>query len=276
MSRARGWCFTLNNPAEGAQAVYEALECKYIIVGDEVGAEGTPHHQGYVCFANPIRFATVQARLPAGAHLEVARGSGAQNRTYCSKERILLERGEVPTQGKRTDIEEVREQLAAGCAMTEICDTARSFQAIRGAEMILKYRESVRSWLPEVHWFYGPTGSGKTRTAYELAPNAWMSGKNLKWWDGYDAHEDVIIDDFRGDFCTYHELLRILDRYPYRVEVKGGSRQLLARRFFITAPFHPRNAYQTLEDKAQLLRRISVIREFLPAGTEVAGTEVRG
>lgn len=270
--RARGWCFTANNPNDDAyRDIYDALECVYLIVGGELSSTGTPHHQGYVYFKNAVRFETVKTKLPEGSHIEWARGTPEENEMYCGKETIFYKKGVLPVKGKRKDIDHVREMLGEGKRMADICDEAGSYQAIRCAELILKYKEPSRNWLPEVLWFWGPTGSGKTRTAFELAPGAWVSGKNLKWWDAYDAHEDVIIDDFRGDFCTFHELLRILDRYPYRVECKGGSRQLLAKRIIITAPFPPERAYRTLEATGQLLRRISEIREFPEADTQ-AGT----
>lgn len=267
MARARAWCFTLykgQDPELGGAERYENLVCRYLIVGDEICPDtGRAHHQGYVSFVNPLRMQTVIDRLPGQASVRRANGTALQNRTYCSKEgKVIVESGDIPKPGRRTDLEDVREAVNAGCSMREICDTANSFQAIRGAEILLKYKEEPRDWLPVVKWFWGGTGTGKTRTAFEELPDAWVSAKNLKWWDGYDGHESVIIDDFRGDFCTYHELLRILDRYPYRVECKGGSRQLRARTIIITAPFRPELAYATLEDKGQLLRRISEIRCF--------------
>lgn len=261
MARARGWCFTVNNPTVGEE-FYAAIDCKYIIVGDEVGESGTPHHQGYIYCENALRFSTLQKILPSGAHIERALGSSEHNKTYCSKEAVLLEVGDCPQQGKRSDFVRVREELAAGCRITDIIETSTSFQSIRAAELILKYKEARRDWIPEVYWFHGKTGTGKTREAFEMAPDAWVSNKNLTWWDGYDAHEDIIFDDFRGDFCTYHELLRILDRYPYRVMVKGGSRELLAKRIIITCPYRPEELYMTHEDKGQLLRRITEIRRF--------------
>ena len=63
----------------------------------------------------------------------------------------------------------------------------------------------------------------------------------------------------RRDFCKYHQLLKILDRYEYRVETKGGSRQLRARKIAITAPYPPEEMYETREDINQLLRRIDRI-----------------
>ena len=38
---------------------------------------------------------------------------------------------------------------------------------------------------------------------------------NYKWWEGYDGHEVVLLDDIRKDFCKFHELLTLLDIYPY-------------------------------------------------------------
>ena len=69
----------------------------------------------------------------------------------------------------------------------------------------------------------------------------------------------MLIDDFRKDFCKFHVLLRILDRYEFRVEVKGSSRQLRAKKIAITCPFHPRLVYETREDVGQLIRRIDKV-----------------
>jgi len=83
-----------------------------------------------------------------------------------------------------------------------------------------------------------------------------------KWWEGYDAHENVIIDDMRGDFCKFHELLRMLDRYAYRIETKGGSRQFRAKTIIITSCYSPTEMFDTREDIQQLLRRIDEIKVF--------------
>uniref|UniRef100_UPI0040488E22 hypothetical protein n=1 Tax=Shewanella sp. TaxID=50422 RepID=UPI0040488E22 len=61
----------------------------------------------------------------------------------------------------------------------------------------------------------------------------------------------------------FHVLLRLLDRYPYQVETKGGSRQLLAETMIITCPFMPEEMYNGREDIKQLLRRIDEIKLFV-------------
>ena len=121
-----------------------------------------------------------------------------------------------------------------------------------------------RDFVPEVFWFYGPTGTGKSREAAAQAPEAFYKMGGNKWWDGYDNHEAVIIDDYRRDLCTFSELLRMLDRYPYRLEVKGGSCEFVARRIYITTPKSPEGTWEgrSDEDIAQLTRRITRVTHF--------------
>lgn len=259
MAQGKFWVFTLNNYSDEEYIEIKNFNCNYLIIGKEVGEEGTPHLQGYAEFKTNQRLVALK-KLNSRIHWEYRRGTSEQASNYCKKDGDYYEIGELSKgRGNRSDIEDVRDVVANGGGMKEVMHITNSFQAVRFAEKLLTHVEKKRDWAPEVTWLYGPTGCGKTRRAFEETNNPWISGKNLKWWEGYDAHEDVIIDDFRKDFCTFHELLRILDRYPYTVEVKGGSRQLLAKRIYITSCFHPEKVYDTREDIAQLIRRITHI-----------------
>jgi len=141
----------------------------------------------------------------------------------------------------------------------------------RGLEALAVHCTPVRTWKTEVYWFYGPTGSGKSRRAFELSPDAYFKMGGNTWWDGYDQHEDVIIDDYRCDLCKFAYLLRLLDRYPFRVEIKGGTAVFCSKRIFITAPQHPAIMWATrsAEDIGQLLRRVEHIIQFPQLGTEL-------
>lgn len=267
MAKARAYCFTVNNyTADDEECVRAIATCaQYTICGKEVGEEcGTPHLQGYVYFANQRSFRSVSKALPR-ARLCVADGTAEQNRVYCTKQAAepWLESGVMPTQGKRNDIEEVRAELRAGKRMRAIVDTASSMQSIKVAEAWLKYNEPSRKQAPEVRWYYGVAEAGKSRAAERWLEDGLdeecFRPVSFKWWEGYDAHKSVLIDDMRKDWCKYHELLKLLDRYPHRVECKNGSRQLLATRIAITAPMHPSKMYKTREDLWQLLRRIHLV-----------------
>lgn len=258
------WCFTLNNYTEEEENFLKNINCKYIVFGKEVGENGTNHLQGYIEFGSNRKLERLKREISNRAHWEKRRGKAEEAANYCKKDEDYIELGEISrtSQGRRTDLEDVKELVEQGKGMKDIIEVTTSYQSVRYAETLLKYKEKVRSWEPHVVWLWGDTGVGKTKRAYEETTNPYISGKNLKWWEGYDAHEDVIIDDFRKDFCTFHELLRILDRYEYRVEVKGGSRQLLAKKIYITSCYSPDKVYDTREDIDQLLRRINLIVEM--------------
>lgn len=260
--RSRGWCFT-NYKTE---MTYEHVVCDYIVVGDEICPETKRrHHQGYLYSKARPTGKTVRGMLHDDIHMEPAKGTADHNHIYSSKEKILYERGNRPQHGKRNDIVKVREILKNTGSMRAVVREVNSYQACRMGEIILKYDERKRDFKPTVRWFWGPTGSGKTKAAMEETKDPWVSARNLKWWEGYDAHPHVVIDDFRKDFCTFHELLRILDRYEYRIENKGGSRQLLAELIIITSCYRPQDVYDTREDVAQLLRRIDEVRYIGPS-----------
>jgi len=131
------------------------------------------------------------------------------------------------------------------------------------AECILKYHEPKRTDKPYVRWFWGATGTGKSKLAYEiLGDECYTCLSTGKWFEGYDGHDNVLIDDMRKDFLKFHELLRLLDRHAFRVECKGGSRQFRATQIIITSCYAPDTLFDTREDIQQLLRRIDEIKEF--------------
>ncbi|QQL09578.1 replication associated protein [Marmot associated feces virus 6] len=265
MSRNRNWVFTFNNPYDIEIQMLDKIltsQADYAIYGEEVGENGTPHLQGYVEWKNAKALSTLK-EYNKKIHWEPRKGTQKQARDYCLKDGKTKEFGEFKekNQGKRSDITEVKEAIKDGKNMREIIEVSTSYQSLRTAELLLKYMEKPRTVKPVIYWLYGNSGNGKTRLAKEWFPDAYISGKNLKWWEGYDGHKSVIIDDFRKDFCTFHELLRIIDRGEYRIEVKGGSRQLLAEYMVFTSPKDPLEMWmgRTSEDIYQLLRRIDMI-----------------
>ena len=146
------------------------LNYKYIIIGDEIGESGTPHLQGYIQFSSPTSFNTIKHHIPQG-HIEKAKGNARQNFEYCSKQRIMFERGERPAQGKRKDIDTIKEYIetTTNPNMSDIIDNhATSLQSIRLAETLLKYKEKPRTTRPICIWYYGDTGTGKTARAFNL------------------------------------------------------------------------------------------------------------
>lgn len=259
----RNCCFT---SFKTEPIMFDPEHMAYMITGGEICPGTERHHwQGYVEFHKQLGLKRVKELLQdPEVHVEPRKSKSAKAAVdYCKKEHDWKEFGTVSNQGKRTDIETVKELIGEKRSLAEIYADVPNYQCMRIADKLMVYSELQRTEKPKVLWFHGPTGTGKTRRAIELSGDSyWISGKSLRWWCGYDAHQRIIFDDFRRDFCTFHELLRILDRYPYRIENKGSTRQLLATQIIITSCFAPDALYDTREDIEQLLRRIDEIREF--------------
>lgn len=264
MSRNRSWCFTINNPTQTDLFGCKQLQrlAKYLIVGNEVGEKGTPHYQGYVSLENPMSMKAL-SKILTRARLVVSAGTDKQNQTYCSKEQVILEHGEPSEgQGKRTDIKEIADlikshQISLEELMFEYPDMylkySRSFEKMFNA--VMTARESA----PEVHWRWGLAGTGKTRYCIETHPDHYVKDGTM-WWDGYKQNEAIIIDDF-DNAIPYRTLLRMLDRYQYQGQVKGGYVQIDSPYIYITCEHAP-EYFWSGNELAQIKRRITSVQEI--------------
>ncbi len=87
-SRARNWCFTLNNYTKKDIDTFFDLNrfqnLKQYCFQEEMGEEKTPHLQGVLAYKNAIEFTTVKKIHPL-AHWEKCKSLKASLQ-YCSKE----------------------------------------------------------------------------------------------------------------------------------------------------------------------------------------------
>ena len=195
--RSRNWVFTLNNYSEDdVTAMTGFLDehdlVKYICAGREVGAEGTPHLQGFLVCRNPVRLTTVRTFWDGRAHWEIARGSATQAITYCEKDGDFMEFGVRPlTQAEKGDKNKRRYEEAWESAVEGRMDDIDADLRIRHYSTLKRICSDHAlagniETLPHVtrmEWFYGESGTGKSRTARERWPDAYLKMCN-KWWMG--------------------------------------------------------------------------------------------
>lgn len=108
--------------------------------------------------------------------------------------------------------------------------------------------------------FWGISGTGKSRRAWEEAGmDAYPKDPRTKFWDGYTGEAHVVIDEFRGGIDIAH-LLRWLDRYPVRVEIKGSALPLVTTTFWITSNLDPMLWYPDVDGDTRnaLMRRLKI------------------
>lgn len=265
--RCRSWCLTyFPTKEEEDQKWFKYLAKKsgirYFVVGYETcPSSKRKHFQGYIAFYNAKTFKACKKWFELDRiHIEPAIAGDFKNKGYCTKENKFVEVGVPCSQGKRTDIDVAIDIIKQTGSIREVLKTVKNYQAVRHSELYMKYNEddSIRLDL-EVINIWGASGKGKTRYVYENETNIYRP-INYKWWEGYDGHQVVILDDIRKDYCKFHELLTLLDIYPIRIECKGGSRQLRAKKIYITTPIPLVEMWRynrSDEDLYQLERRIT-------------------
>lgn len=266
-TQAKRWCFTINNPEPQDEVIDKGLFI-YLIIGKEVGENGTPHLQGFAVMHKKTTLVGMKKIFPR-AHLELAKGTPQQNRVYCSKENQFHEWGIFP-QSKT-----VNATLKRKADYTTAVDLAKKQKIYQVDDCFLlrhlsTLKQIARDHPPQLEnnadlcgvWFYGPPGCGKSRSARWLYPNAYPKPCN-KWWDGYQNQDYVIIDDFdRNHVVLGHHLKIWADHYPFIAEQKGHSITIRPKVLCITSNYHP--AWIFTEDKTlyEAIRRRFIIHEF--------------
>lgn len=237
----------------------------YLIYGKETcPTTGRKHHQGYFELKTQMSLNAIKKKLKNDTiHLEVARGTAEQNIKYCEKDRDVFVWGTPKQQGKRTDLQIMRELINEGKTDEEILEEVSSVQSAKAIQTIRYMSIPRRTEKPYVKWFWGDTGTGKTETAVkEFNDDYDLISYRNGFVIGYTGNKNVLWDEFRSQI-PLHELLIMLDRYKCIINVKGGHCNFSPKNIIITSCFHPRKCYKNCDENInQLLRRIDEIREF--------------
>lgn len=271
MGGSKHWCLTLNNWSEDELKQWrefgeKGVEIDYFVYGQEVGESGTPHLQGFVTFKRRRTLRGVKRFLGDRVHAESAKGKPCQAAEYCKKDGVYEEFGECPVgQGHRSDLSSAVAAIKNGACRRVLIEEHQAAYA-RAPRLIgdaLTIFGAKRSWMPETVVYYGATGTGKTRRAYEESENPYIHSGGM-WFDGYDGNECVIFDDFGGSEFKLTYLLKILDRYPMRVPVKGSFVNWVPKKIWITSNYSPKEWFSQAKDEhvKALFRRFAKVVRF--------------
>jgi hypothetical protein len=274
-AKNRNWCGTKNNYEQGwIDAMLARPEFKYIIVGKEVApTTGTPHAQFFMMFKNAVRFATVSDICGAGCHLEACKGSAEQNIAYCEKEGDFQEGGVRPLTSKQKGEKEKRryEEAWDHAVNGELADIdadirVRHYSTLKRIRMDKVAERELVDTEETMEWYWGPSGTGKSRKARTENPSAYLKMCN-KWWDSYVDQDVVLIEDFDVKHAVLVHHLKIwADRYPYLAEIKGGSVKIRPKKIIVTSNYHPSSIWTDPSDLEPILRRFHVTQFHLMPG----------
>lgn len=227
---------------------------------------GQLHAQGAVALSGATRLANMKKWLPR-AHWEPAK-QWDKLLIYCRKAESRVhppeEWGTETTQGQRSDLSRAIQMIQSGSTMREIAresplETVKFYKGLQYLQSQLQEPENREK---KVGLFWGQTGTGKTRMAFDClgADLYTVFDAKAPWFDGYIGQEQVLIDECGTNLMHFNMLKRVLDRYPMQVPVKGGSVWWKPRTIVLTSNIPVEDWYPGIqsEDLAAIKRRMRI------------------
>jgi len=219
-----------------------------------------------VCFAQVKTFAAVRDLFSfCKPHIEPTVDLQASIE-YCKKDGAVTERGKRPASSVEKGVMEKKRWelilLNAKAGRFDEIPAQVQFQHARVIDYIYNRDSSAstpKDTTQQMLWLWGDSGSGKSRSAREKYPDAYLKMCN-KWWDGYHGQPVVIIEDFDAVHNVLCHHLKIWgDRYPFNAELKGSARKIRPDLLIVTSNYHPSQIWFTGAELDPILRRYKTI-----------------
>lgn len=290
----RLWFGTYNNPnMDTWYRILEHVDPKYVCWCIEEGEKKTQHIQWFIETHTEIMKANLIKKMK-GCHVDICR---AKHSTQESKDYIFRtgkhinkpglidgphEVGEwteyTKHQGKRTDLEDVGQDIRDGKSLKEIAinHTKAAIMYHRGIERtieIINTRDMMeRNWMTRMLIITGRPGTGKTRLAYQMTKyQQWQlyTYRGDGWWNNYRGEEIILMDEYENDLSR-QMILKLADRYPLQLRTKMGPWINLQAQLIIIIS---NNKWWKDDDEA-LKRRATFLTIDTPRTTEWTTTEI--
>lgn len=300
--RAKRWTFTLHfqQPLDESTSGLETLmtqlrsiweeliptlQLSYLIVGLERGEETERwHQQGYCEFNKQIRMNQVKRLLRSpSVHLEIAKGSPQQNRTYCLKEgRLIKEHGQISQgQGHRRDLDVVVESIRSGDSIQALWEQhtttmIRFHQGISLAHAVLTPSEPLMTHPLESYpqnWMnlltsdsqgsivvWGASGIGKTTFICSLFPTIFLVSHIddlLQYPAG--SNRPILFDDMDFNHFPRTAQIHLLDQdQPRTIHCRYRTARIPARTLKIFTTNNILGTIFNIDDPA-ISRRVRIV-----------------
>lgn len=297
-TQSRKWQLTLNfkaikqiDHASVKQILSRIKPILYYCMADEIGLETkTPHTHIFIACSSPVRFSTLKRHFPE-AHIEQARGSCEENKSYIEKsgkwehdtkgetsiEETFEEWGEIPVerQGARSDLDFLYQLVKDGKSNFEILEKNADYllrltdiERVRQTVKAEEFRTIFRNM--DVTYLWGKTGTGKTRYIMEREGYAavYRVTEYEHPFDSYAGQETLVLDEYRSQLKIF-ELLNLLDGYPLELRCRYANKTACFTTVYIISNLplsaqYPAIQFEQPETWQALLRRIHHIVEYPP------------
>lgn len=275
--------------ADCAFEYFQSLEnFKYVIFSVERGKdEQTEHIQGFIIFNCSRRFRTVRKEF-LFHHIEKAKGTNVQARSYCLKSDTHID-GPYESDGfceerSRTDLKSFYEMVESGATNQELKiafpkiyeKNVNKIHKFRADAMEQKYKYSLRD--VEVTYIYGKPGVGKTRKVFfENDPKDIFSVDHYdnSMFTGYEFEDVLLLDEFTGKLEP-QAFNRLLDNPSVHLRGLGTADYAAFHKVYIVSNYSPRDIYASLKNSPKdydiyiaIQRRIHNVIRLEHGGKEI-------
>lgn len=258
----RAWMMTLYSSPEhdwdeeSIDAIMKAHGWKWCGQAEEGHEKHHKHFQLYVEAPNPIVGSSLSKAF-FHAHVEPRRGTRAEAFAYCVKEDTRVDgpffhginAGMIASggQGKRNDLAIVRDLVNDGATFNDLMNhgddavqrvLASKAQYVRDLISAHQYELGSKQRDVRVSYVYGAPGVGKTSSVLSMFPDAYRVKSYRHPFDSYNGQSTLILDEYSGQI-DFHELMNMLDRYPYECEARYYNRWALWTRVIIISNLPP-------------------------------------
>lgn len=252
---------------------------------EKAPSTGRIHYQIYMELKRGRYLGWIKKHVDPDGHWEVRNGTADQANAYVTEETDSKgkDKGRIDGpwifgtmskgSGSRTDLAALKLAIESGkrkraCFddhLLTMCKYPRFYKELN----LLIEPDMDSDNLTKVELLIGKTGTGKTRYARERWPKGELfevpvQGGKTTWFDGYDQHIYALFDEFTGKM-KLDNLLKVIDVYPRKVEIKGGHVWFNPDVILITSNLHPARWYNWKgreEHYDALCRRFSTVKIF--------------
>ncbi len=251
---------------------------------------GTKHIHLFIRFRNSTTFDRIKKLLPAGTHIEAAKGNAKQNIDYIInsgphkdkdtyvKDSLVQSSPQLPDDAMRQmSSHDIMQALEAGESPLKVLrknpallkfNRISDFQEMEA--MLLQDQFGTQMRDIEVAYVQGPTRTGKTYGIYQTfgLENVYRAIMGLPHpFDSYSGHDVIIFDEFRQNI-PLSLMLTYLDKYPCVLGARYGDRIAAYTKAFVVSNWEFEKQYthekeKIPEDYKAWVARFSYIRVYI-------------
>jgi hypothetical protein len=187
---AKGWFLTYPKCEVTPQACLEYLKESHDIVeyviAQELHSDGTPHLHAFIKLAKRARFSKNKFDLPEHhGNYQVAKSWAAVKKYVTKGGNYISSFSLESAQAKKAKLNKQVLEVGLRQAVDEGLIALRDLPGyVKAVDIYRSLAGPYEHTDVRGHWYVGSPGTGKSRTARERFPEAYLKSQN-KWWDGY-------------------------------------------------------------------------------------------